>query len=214
MEQRRRESRGDRYSRGPGAVTAPTSSGTPEALDRAQDGIIAEMSVLEDWLATYEYLVRLGQALTVDDDGLRSDEHSVSGCQSRVWIRTELRGGRVRIFAALPGRDRRLGALLPRSHRIEQAPLAGSRERPTCHRPADPGVGRGVSPRRLTPAPWGGPSPTHHPAPDSRAAGRFPRLEVPHTGFRVSRIHGMSSETVGCTRTDFRYSEQGRPLYM
>ncbi len=80
-------------------MTAPTSSGTPEALDRAQDGIIAEMSVLEDWLATYEYLVRLGQALTVDDDGLRSDEHSVSGCQSRVWIRTELRGGRVRIFA-------------------------------------------------------------------------------------------------------------------
>jgi cysteine desulfuration protein SufE len=80
-------------------VTASTPSGQPGSLDQVQKDIVAEMSDLEDWLATYEYLVRLGKALEVDDDGLRSDEHSISGCQSRVWIRTELRDGRLRIFA-------------------------------------------------------------------------------------------------------------------
>ncbi len=80
-------------------MTASTPSGQPGSLDQVQKDIVAEMSDLEDWLATYEYLVRLGKALEVDDDGLRSDEHSISGCQSRVWIRTELRDGRLRIFA-------------------------------------------------------------------------------------------------------------------
>lgn len=68
-------------------------------IEAVQDAIIAEMSGLEDSLATYEYLVRVGRGLTVDDDGLRSDEHSVSGCQSRVWVRTELDDGHMRVFA-------------------------------------------------------------------------------------------------------------------
>lgn len=64
-----------------------------------QDEIVAEMSGLEDPLAKYEYLVRLGRALDVPDDGIRRDEHVVSGCQSRVWIRTELRAGRLQVVA-------------------------------------------------------------------------------------------------------------------
>ena len=99
MEQRRRQSRGDRDSRAASAVTVPTAPDAPGPLDRVQNEIISEMSVLEDWLATYEYLVHLGKALDVGDEGLRSDEHSISGCQSRVWIRTEIRGGRLRVFA-------------------------------------------------------------------------------------------------------------------
>jgi cysteine desulfuration protein SufE len=74
-----------------------TSSVPP--LDAVQEAIIAEMSGLGDALATYEYLVRVGRDLTVDDNGLRTDEHSVSGCQSRVWVRTELDDGHLRVFA-------------------------------------------------------------------------------------------------------------------
>jgi cysteine desulfuration protein SufE len=75
------------------------NGGAGEALDAVQDEIIVEMSGLEDALATYEYLVRVGRGLTLEEDGLRSEEHLVSGCQSRVWIRTELREGRLRVFA-------------------------------------------------------------------------------------------------------------------
>jgi cysteine desulfuration protein SufE len=64
-----------------------------------QDEIIGEMSRLPDRLAKYEYLVSLGRGLAVPDDGIRSDEFLLAGCQSRVWIRTELRDGRLRITA-------------------------------------------------------------------------------------------------------------------
>lgn len=80
-------------------MTDPTVPGFSDTLDLAQDEIIAEMAGLEDGLATYEYLVRLGKGHPRDEDGLRSDRYSVSGCQSRVWIRTELRDGTVRILA-------------------------------------------------------------------------------------------------------------------
>lgn len=76
------------------------SRGTlPRPIDTVQDEIIAEMSGLEDRLAKYEYLVRLGRGLRVPDDGIRKDEYAVAGCLARVWIRTELRAGRLRIFA-------------------------------------------------------------------------------------------------------------------
>jgi cysteine desulfuration protein SufE len=64
-----------------------------------QEEIVAEMSGLKDGMDRYEYLVRLGRALDAPGDGLRTDEHAVAGCQSRVWIRTELRDGRLRIEA-------------------------------------------------------------------------------------------------------------------
>ncbi|MEJ2206511.1 MAG: SufE family protein [Gemmatimonadota bacterium] len=73
--------------------------GSRAALDLAQDEIIEEMAGLEDGLATYEYLVHLGRDHKLDEDGLRTDRYSVSGCQSRVWIRTELQDGHVRILA-------------------------------------------------------------------------------------------------------------------
>ncbi len=57
------------------------------------------MGGLEDAMARYEYLVRLGRALAVPDEGIRTDEHALAGCQSRVWIRGELRDGRLHLAA-------------------------------------------------------------------------------------------------------------------
>jgi cysteine desulfuration protein SufE len=68
-------------------------------MDAVQDEIIAEMSGLEDWLAKYEYLVGLGRDLPVPDDGMRTDEYAVPGCQSRVWIRADLVDGRLCLAA-------------------------------------------------------------------------------------------------------------------
>jgi len=80
-------------------VTGPTASRPPKGRDPVQEWIIAEMAGLADGLAAYEYLVRLGKEHRPGEDGLRHDRYSVSGCQSRVWVRTELRDGRVRILA-------------------------------------------------------------------------------------------------------------------
>lgn len=77
----------------------PVSGVHAASIDAVQNEIVHEMSDLHDPLEKYEYLVRLGRALTVPDGGVRLDEHSVAGCQSRVWIRAELRGGRLHMAA-------------------------------------------------------------------------------------------------------------------
>jgi cysteine desulfuration protein SufE len=75
------------------------SDGEARSMSAAQDEIVAEMSDLEDWLAKYEYLVARGRELNVEDEEIRTEEHAISGCQSSVWIRAELRGGRVHLCA-------------------------------------------------------------------------------------------------------------------
>lgn len=69
------------------------------SLDAAQDQIIAEMSALEDRLASYEYLVGLGRGLDGGREEIRKEEYAVPGCQSKVWICTKLQDGRLRITA-------------------------------------------------------------------------------------------------------------------
>lgn len=73
--------------------------GLPRPIGIVQDEIIAEMAGLKNRLAKYEYLVRLGRDLQIPDGGIRRDEYALAGCQSRVWIRTELQAGRLHIIA-------------------------------------------------------------------------------------------------------------------
>jgi cysteine desulfuration protein SufE len=67
--------------------------------DEAQDRIIAEFSGIEDGIATYEYLVAVGKQHDPNDDRLKTDEYALPGCQSQVWLRSELRDGRLRFYA-------------------------------------------------------------------------------------------------------------------
>lgn len=68
------------------------------SLEEVEDEIIAEFAGLDDLTSKYAHLVRLGRGLRVPN-GLRTDGNAVAGCQSRVWIRTELRDGRLRVGA-------------------------------------------------------------------------------------------------------------------
>lgn len=68
------------------------------SLEATEDEIIAEFAGLADLTAKYEHLVRLGRELRAPE-GVRSPDYSVTGCQSRVWIRTALQDGRLRIAA-------------------------------------------------------------------------------------------------------------------
>lgn len=64
-----------------------------------QQQIVDELARFAAVLGKYEHLVSLGRALPEADASLRRDEHAVPGCQSRVWIRSRLEEGRLRIEA-------------------------------------------------------------------------------------------------------------------
>ncbi|KXS45375.1 SufE family protein [Methanohalophilus euhalobius] len=62
--------------------------------DAIQDEIIREFDGLE-WLDRYDLLIALAKKLEPMDEDSRTDENSISGCQSRVWIQSYKRDGKL-----------------------------------------------------------------------------------------------------------------------
>ncbi len=61
----------------------------------AQQEIIEEFGLFDDWMDRYQYLIDLGRRLPEFPDALRTDEHRIRGCQSQVWFVPEQRDGRL-----------------------------------------------------------------------------------------------------------------------
>jgi cysteine desulfuration protein SufE len=62
----------------------------------AVDAIAAiddELSLFDDWMDRYGYIIELGRKLPPFPDDWANDAHRVPGCQSRVWMEAEARDG-------------------------------------------------------------------------------------------------------------------------
>mgnify|MGYP001455938868 CR=1 FL=1 len=55
--------------------------------------ILEDFSYLDDWDNKYEYLIELGKSLPLIPAELKTDENKVSGCQSQVWVKPEMKDG-------------------------------------------------------------------------------------------------------------------------
>jgi cysteine desulfuration protein SufE len=53
---------------------------------KAQQDIIADFSLFDNWLDRYQYLIDLGKALKPLDEAEKTDDILLHGCQSRVWL--------------------------------------------------------------------------------------------------------------------------------
>jgi cysteine desulfuration protein SufE len=62
---------------------------------QAQQEIIEEFSLFEDWMDRYQYLIDLGRRLPELPDELRTEENRIRGCQSQVWFVPENKDGRL-----------------------------------------------------------------------------------------------------------------------
>jgi len=56
---------------------------------QAQQAIIDDFSLFDDWLDKYQYLIDLGKALEPLDEAEKTDDRLLHGCQSRVWLMIE-----------------------------------------------------------------------------------------------------------------------------
>lgn len=63
--------------------------------DKIQDAIIDEFSMFDDWLDKYDYLISLSDTLPAMDGSLRNDNNLIEGCQSRVWVASSMRDGKM-----------------------------------------------------------------------------------------------------------------------
>lgn len=68
-------------------------------ITEIQEEIINEFSMFEDWMERYEYIIELGKALPLIDEAYKLDENLIRGCQSKVWLHSELNNNKI-LFTA------------------------------------------------------------------------------------------------------------------
>lgn len=65
----------------------------------AQDELIADFELFDDWMDRYQYLIDLGRRLPEFPEELRTEENRIRGCQSQVWFVAEQKDGRLEFQA-------------------------------------------------------------------------------------------------------------------
>lgn len=64
-------------------------------IDQQQAAIIEEFDQFEDWMDKYALLIEYGNALPPIDEKLKTPQHLIEGCQSRVWLSATLQEGKL-----------------------------------------------------------------------------------------------------------------------
>ena len=64
-----------------------------------QNEILEEFNLFDDWLQKYEYIIDLGKELNKLSSQHKNEDNLIKGCQSKVWLHAESRGGHVHYFA-------------------------------------------------------------------------------------------------------------------
>ena len=90
--------------------------------------IIREFELLEDWPERYKYIIKLGMKLEPLDETYKTEDNLVRGCQSQVWLATDLKDGTV-FFKA----DSDAAATSKRN----AEPVDATSFRPICEVPAE-----------------------------------------------------------------------------
>ena len=64
-----------------------------------QNEITEEFSMFDDWIQRYEYMIDLGKSLPLINDQYKTADYIIKGCQSKVWVHSEMKDDKV-IFTA------------------------------------------------------------------------------------------------------------------
>ena len=64
-------------------------------LEEKKQQVIEDFSTYDEWLDKYEYLIELGKGLEALPEDKKTENNLIKGCQSRVWLDSELKDGRL-----------------------------------------------------------------------------------------------------------------------
>lgn len=68
-------------------------------IEQKQQEIIDEFAIYDDWMEKYEYIIELGKELPLIDPTKKTDDRIIEGCQSRVWLATDVENGKMKFSA-------------------------------------------------------------------------------------------------------------------
>jgi len=119
---------------------------------QAQQEIISDFSLFDNWLDRYQYLIDLGKTLEPLSEAEKTDDILLHGCQSRVWLIIKgdaneliiransdaaIVSGLIALLIRVYRRLRRTNPELPtrihQGHRPATTPVSHPRQRPARH---------------------------------------------------------------------------------
>ncbi len=62
-------------------------------IAETENEIVEEFSIFEQWDDKYQYIIDMGKSLPQLDEKFKTEDRLIKGCQSRVWLHTELKDG-------------------------------------------------------------------------------------------------------------------------
>jgi cysteine desulfuration protein SufE len=60
-----------------------------------EEEIVEEFALFDSWEEKYEYIIDMGKKLTPLENEHKKEENKIRGCQSTVWMISELKEGKV-----------------------------------------------------------------------------------------------------------------------
>lgn len=70
-----------------------------KTINEAQDEIIDEFSVFDDWMDKYSLIIDMGKNLAPLDSALKTPQNRIEGCQSNVWLDAQYNDGVINFTA-------------------------------------------------------------------------------------------------------------------
>lgn len=68
-------------------------------IKEIQEEIVEEFAMFDDWMERYEYMIDLGKSVPIIDEQYKTEGNLIKGCQSNVWLHSELKGDKIHFTA-------------------------------------------------------------------------------------------------------------------
>jgi len=69
------------------------------SIKEIQDEIVDEFAMFDDWDERFQYVIDLGKSLPIIEDRYKTEENTIKGCQSKVWLHAEEKQGKINFTA-------------------------------------------------------------------------------------------------------------------
>ena len=64
-------------------------------IGEAEKEIVEEFELFTDWMEKYENIIDIGKSVPLIDPKYKDESHLIKGCQSQVWLHSELKGDKI-----------------------------------------------------------------------------------------------------------------------
>ncbi len=68
-------------------------------IKELQEEIIEDFDLFDDWMERYEFIIDNGKTLPKIEEGNKSDDNIIKGCQSKVWLHADYNSGKLQFSA-------------------------------------------------------------------------------------------------------------------